>query len=86
MEFQQIMFIGYDPSVDPQIDQFFQTSAMRFGHTLVTPGVYMRDYAENGCKLIENQKIVRTCNFFWRSQVCMLHTTRKRLVCNNAFT
>lgn len=23
---------GYDPSVDPQIEQFFQTAAMRFGN------------------------------------------------------
>jgi len=26
---------GYDPSVDPQIEQFFQTAAMRFGGSLL---------------------------------------------------
>ncbi|CAB3380635.1 Hypothetical predicted protein [Cloeon dipterum] len=65
-------YTRYDPSVDPQIDHFFQTSAMRFGHTLVVPGVYMRDYAENGCKVIKEKRVVRTCQFFWRPQEPML--------------
>ncbi|XP_059487238.1 dual oxidase 2-like [Neocloeon triangulifer] len=59
---------GYNPAIDPQIDQFFQTSAMRFGHTLVVPGVYQRDYAEKNCTLLPGPNVVRTCNFFWRPQ------------------
>lgn len=62
---------GYDPSVDPQIDQFFQSVAFRFGHTLVTSGVYLRDYGRNGCNITFptwDQKAVRTCNHFWRPQ------------------
>ena len=34
---------GYDPEVNPGLSHLFQTSAMRFGHTLVPPGVYRRD-------------------------------------------
>ncbi len=33
---------GYDPTVHPGIVHEFQTAAMRFGHTLVPPGVYRR--------------------------------------------
>lgn len=67
------------------------------GHTLVTPGAYMRDYACGKCEPIPfygrnealkhqtlrdpssklnyphvSQGSVRTCNIFWRPQVCLL--------------
>lgn len=64
-------YAGYDSSVNLQIDQFFQSAAFRFGHTLVVPAVYMRDYVRKKCtKQFTNwgKDYVRTCNDFWRPQ------------------
>lgn len=33
---------GYNPAINPQVAHIFQSAAMRFGHTMVTPGVWRR--------------------------------------------
>ena len=34
---------GYNPSINPQVAHIFQSAAMRFGHTMVTPGIWRRE-------------------------------------------
>nr|XP_027216713.1 dual oxidase-like [Penaeus vannamei] len=70
---------AYRPTVDPQVSHIFQSAAMRFGHTLVTSGVYLRTRNEQGCISLPYELTapegssqrrvvgVRTCNSFWRS-------------------
>eukprot|EP00731_Ephydatia_muelleri_P031983 Em0023g490a len=38
---------GYNPSINPQVSNIFQSAAMRFGHTMVTPGVWRRTNRAN---------------------------------------
>lgn len=33
---------GYNPLINPQVSHIFQSAAMRFGHTIVSPGVWRR--------------------------------------------
>ncbi len=35
-------YAGYNPAINPQIAHIFQSAAMRWGHTVVTPGVWRR--------------------------------------------
>ena len=37
---------GYNPAINPQVAHIFQSAAMRFGHTMVTPGIWRRQLDE----------------------------------------
>jgi dual oxidase len=73
-------YTGYKSYVHPGITHEFQSAAMRFGHTLVPPGVYRRDAQCNFLNTsIQSSNIperdfksvhgVRTCNSFWNPQL-----------------
>ncbi|XP_044731153.1 dual oxidase 2-like [Chrysoperla carnea] len=54
---------AYNPTIDPQIEQLFQSAAFPFGHTLVPSAVKLRDYRSKGCSNMEYK--IRTCNNYW---------------------
>lgn len=35
-------FTGYNQAINPQVSHIFQSAAMRWGHTVVTPGIWRR--------------------------------------------
>ncbi|XP_069137726.1 dual oxidase 2-like isoform X3 [Argopecten irradians] len=72
-------FNGYSTEIHPGITQEFQTAAMRFGHTLVTPGLWLRGPLQsNGdCNFrkvkvniqgLDEVHALRLCNAYWNSQ------------------
>ncbi|XP_070539712.1 dual oxidase 1-like isoform X2 [Ptychodera flava] len=64
---------GYKSSLHPGISHEFQSAAMRFGHTLVPPGVYRRNAM---CEFrntsmatgVAGHHGLRTCNTYWNPQ------------------
>ncbi|KAL4227481.1 hypothetical protein ACF0H5_012925 [Mactra antiquata] len=63
---------GYNPSIHPGIYQEFQVAAMRFGHTLIPPGLWRRT---QNCELLKSTGFkgkryaaLRLCNSFWNSR------------------
>lgn len=68
---------GYKGYIHPGVTHEFQSAAMRFGHTLVPPGVYRRN---DQCEFRRTTSFssyhphagghygVRTCNSFWNPQ------------------
>lgn len=58
-------YAGYDGTIDPRVSHVFQSAAMRFGHTLVTTGVYRRDTQCNYRVEPDGRPAYRMCNSYF---------------------
>jgi len=64
-------YTGYKLDVHPGISHVFQSSAFRFGHTLIPPGIYRRDGQCNYRKTAMGNPALRLCAYWWDSSVSM---------------
>jgi dual oxidase len=72
-------YTGYKSSIHPGVTHVFQSAAMRFGHTIVPPGVIRR---HKNCSIINTTEAtgtpgkvaVRTCNSYWNPQEAVEET------------
>ncbi|KAJ8272251.1 hypothetical protein COCON_G00111100 [Conger conger] len=69
---------GYQKHVDPGISPEFQAAAVRFGSTMVPPGVYMRNRTCHYRDIINfdqsTSPAMRVCNSFWNRENQNLQT------------
>lgn len=61
-------YAGYKPDLHPGISHAFQSSAFRFGHTMIPPGLYLRDDKCRFLKTAQGYKGVRLCSTWWNAE------------------
>ncbi|CAH1775162.1 unnamed protein product [Owenia fusiformis] len=63
-------YSGYQSHIPPTISSVFEAAAFRFPHTMVPPGIYIRDYK---CRFrtTKHGPALRLCNTYWDSQECI---------------
>ena len=62
-------YTGYKVDVHPGVSHVFQSSAFRFGHTLIPPGIYRRDETCDFKKTYGGKPAWRLCAHWWDSSV-----------------
>lgn len=61
-------YAGYKPDLHPGISHVFQSAAFRFGHTMIPPGLYLRD---DKCQFLNTPggyKGIRLCSTWWNAE------------------
>lgn len=61
-------YSGYKPDLHPGISHVFQSAAFRFGHTLIPPGLYMRDDKCQFMSTPNGYKGIRLCSTWWNAE------------------
>eukprot|EP00118_Oscarella_pearsei_P006944 m.32550 g.32550 ORF g.32550 m.32550 type:complete len:1691 (+) comp31668_c0_seq3:179-5251(+) len=80
-KYEPAPYKGYQRAVHPGVTHVFQSAAMRFGHTLVPPGVIRRD---KNCTIVKSDGVtpgydsigknaIRTCNSYWNPHEYLLN-------------
>ena len=59
---------GYKSSMHPGISHVFQSAAFRFGHTMIPPGIYLRNGQCNFQKNDSSNAALRLCSSWWDAQ------------------
>eukprot|EP00181_Compsopogon_caeruleus_P004607 CAMPEP_0184686720 /NCGR_PEP_ID=MMETSP0312-20130426/23740_1 /TAXON_ID=31354 /ORGANISM="Compsopogon coeruleus, Strain SAG 36.94" /LENGTH=346 /DNA_ID=CAMNT_0027142135 /DNA_START=327 /DNA_END=1364 /DNA_ORIENTATION=+ len=75
-DFNMTPYTGYDSSTFPGVAKEFQSAAMRFGHTMIVPGMYRRDpracafpnTTDQSGSVTGGYRAVRTCNSYFNPQ------------------
>jgi len=61
-------YTGYKPDLHPGISHVFQSAAFRFGHTMIPPGLYLRDDKCNFLNTPSGYKGIRLCSTWWNAE------------------
>lgn len=62
-------YTGYNADVHPGISHLFQAAAFRFSHTMIPPGIYMRNSKCDYRLTPAGYAAVRLCSTWWNSNV-----------------
>lgn len=62
-------YTGHNPDVHPGISHMFQAAAFRFSHTMIPPGIYIRDGECNYRETSAGYPALRLCTTWWNSNV-----------------
>lgn len=62
-------YTGYNADVHPGISHLFQAAAFRFQHTMIPPGIYMRNSECGYRRTAAGYSAVRLCSTWWNSNV-----------------
>lgn len=73
-------YSGYKPDLHPGISHVFQSAAFRFGHTMIPPGLYLRDDKCHFQNTPAGYKGIRLCSTWWNAEEVVSKVGIERLL------